>query len=656
MHGAFLEKIPGVMLISLLLTGLSTHVTTLLFGLSTHVTRLENSRPPFSRLVLRTSPNRRCLQSSVRHKFNFAWPPAGLPSSVQKWFSVASPAALLGITSSFPPRRWTRGVVVAGNDSAGKASTIGASAGWASFSRNPQDKTFPRMLRPPAAKKKEKHSDSQPAAEQQPPPTLVLQLQAPTAPEQNGVSKTQPSQQASQLPAADSNTQAKENVEEDAIKIWKQTNAAVDAQLKDTQHRLQEATARADASEKQRAASLEKAAKSASDVQAQMQKELNSSRAEIDKLTKANAEVQAKLKAAQSDSENVKKQAERQQAASKVALDQLQAHELEQERLAQELASTKASLSKTQSQASQELKDLHTMLAQQQEEFEKQRVLMMHQRDGVEKVFEHDLNEMILRLQEATAHAESQNKQLLHLQAELKKCARHLADQEAITEDITRVNSRLTQENARLQEQVENMRHQESALQEKVRRLTFEGPGQAYLRYKVPINYINYAYYFKQKAKMNEQERSWLQANQDLEIERAERQKLQHELDMLHEANHALEKKNEDLEASAFRARTALRDVEAETGMEMKRTRERERENARDRQREREMEKQRQEEKERLFQEEKRRIEAECEKKCRELTEQYARDRQEAEQKNTALIEQMSTLNSYMANLKEERQ
>jgi hypothetical protein len=43
----------------------------------------------------------------------------------------------------------------------------------------------------------------------------------------------------------------------------------------------------------------------------------------------------------------VKKQAERQQAASKVALDQ-------QERLAQELASTKANLSRTQSQAKTE--------------------------------------------------------------------------------------------------------------------------------------------------------------------------------------------------------------------------------------------------------------------------------------------------------------
>jgi hypothetical protein len=55
----------------------------------------------------------------------------------------------------------------------------------------------------------------------------------------------------------------------------KQTNAAVYAQLKDTQRRLQEATERADAGDKQRAASLEKAAKSAGDVQAQMQKELN---------------------------------------------------------------------------------------------------------------------------------------------------------------------------------------------------------------------------------------------------------------------------------------------------------------------------------------------------------------------------------------------
>ena len=53
--------------------------------------------------------------------------------------------------------------------------------------------------------------------------------------------------------------------------------------------------------------------------------------------------------------------------------------------------------------------------------------------------------------------------------------------------------------------------------------------------------------------------------------------------------------------------------------------------------------------------EERRRIEAESEEKCRELTEQYARDRQDAEQKNTKLIEQMSTLHSHMANMKAER-
>jgi chromosome segregation ATPase len=40
--------------------------------------------------------------------------------------------------------------------------------------------------------------------------------------------------------------------------------------------------------------------------------------------------------------------------------------------------------------------------------------------------------------------------------------ARHLADQEAKTEEVTRVNSRMTQENARLQRQVEDMRHQAS--------------------------------------------------------------------------------------------------------------------------------------------------------------------------------------------------
>jgi chromosome segregation ATPase len=50
---------------------------------------------------------------------------------------------------------------------------------------------------------------------------------------------------------------------------------------------------------------------------------------------------------------------------------------------------------------------------------------------------------------------------------------------------------------------------------------------------------------------------------EDLEIERTERQKLLLELDMLREANRALEKKNEDLAASTIRARTALQDVEA---------------------------------------------------------------------------------------------
>jgi hypothetical protein len=50
--------------------------------------------------------------------------------------------------------------------------------------------------------------------------------------------------------------------------------------------------------------------------------------------------------------------------------------------------------------SSQELKDL---LAQQQAEFEKQRVLMVHQRDGVQKVFEQDLNEMILKNQQLEA-------------------------------------------------------------------------------------------------------------------------------------------------------------------------------------------------------------------------------------------------------------
>jgi hypothetical protein len=39
-----------------------------------------------------------------------------------------------------------------------------------------------------------------------------------------------------------------------------------------------------------------------------------------------------------------------------------------------------------------------------------------------------------------------------------------LEDQEAITEEVTRVNSRWTQENTRLQRQVEDMRHQVSQL------------------------------------------------------------------------------------------------------------------------------------------------------------------------------------------------
>ena len=69
----------------------------------------------------------------------------------------------------------------------------------------------PPPATPPAAKKKVTPRASQTAAEQQPPPTLVLQLQAPTEPEQNGVPKTKPSQQASPLPAPDG-TQAKENL------------------------------------------------------------------------------------------------------------------------------------------------------------------------------------------------------------------------------------------------------------------------------------------------------------------------------------------------------------------------------------------------------------------------------------------------------------
>jgi hypothetical protein len=109
----------------------------------------------------------------------------------------------------------------------------------------------------------------------------------------------------------------------------------------------------------------------------------------------------------------------------------------------------------------------------------------------------------------------SQNKQLSHLQAELKKAAQRLADQEVITEEVTRVNSRLTQENARLKTQVENMRQQESALQEKMRQLTFEGPGQAYLRYKVGWKPAQFADCLKQKAKMSEK------ATQKMEMEMA---------------------------------------------------------------------------------------------------------------------------------------
>jgi len=50
---------------------------------------------------------------------------------------------------------------------------------------------------------------------------------------------------------------------------------------------------------------------------------------------------------------------------------------------------------------------------------------------------------------------------------------------------------------------------------------------------------------------------------EDIEIERAERQNLLRELDLLRDANRALEKKNEDLAASTLRARSALQDVEA---------------------------------------------------------------------------------------------
>jgi chromosome segregation ATPase len=76
--------------------------------------------------------------------------------------------------------------------------------------------------------------------------------------------------------------QKQKEAAEKELTAMKQTNDAVDAQLKDTQRRLQEVAARADASEKQRAAALEKSAKSVSDVQGQMQKELNGARAEID--------------------------------------------------------------------------------------------------------------------------------------------------------------------------------------------------------------------------------------------------------------------------------------------------------------------------------------------------------------------------------------
>jgi serine/threonine protein kinase len=52
--------------------------------------------------------------------------------------------------------------------------------------------------------------------------------------------------------------------------------------------------------------------------------------------------------------------------------------------------------------------------------------------------------------------------------------ARRLEDQEAITEEVTRVNSRLTQENARLQREVEDRRREERALQGNVRQRTQE--------------------------------------------------------------------------------------------------------------------------------------------------------------------------------------
>ena len=44
-------------------------------------------------------------------------------------------------------------------------------------------------------------------------------------------------------------------------------------------------------------------------------------------------------------------------------------------------------------QAAEELKNLHMQLALQQEQFEKQRSLMVQQRDGVQKGFEQELDE-----------------------------------------------------------------------------------------------------------------------------------------------------------------------------------------------------------------------------------------------------------------------
>ena len=149
------------------------------------------------------------------------------------------------------------------------------------------------MFKPPPAAKKNETRASQPAAEQQQPPTLVLQLQAPTEPEQNGVSKTKPSQQASPLPAPDTSTggtQAKENV-----------NAAQALQ----------AEKMCCAVEKQNASTEEQATT-----------EISPLRQQVSQVAK-----------------------------------QLTQEKLEQERLAQELASTKASLSKVQSQGLRNRKD-----------------------------------------------------------------------------------------------------------------------------------------------------------------------------------------------------------------------------------------------------------------------------------------------------------